>query len=120
MNRDIVTELLQRGLVDILQLAEIASVVRSHVAESSEDSDVLSETLEVITHLLASGYATAGDVVRDQDGLLHIRSWGLSPSDTVKRIEDEWRALGRLPNLGEVCWLELTDAGRAEARAISS
>jgi hypothetical protein len=59
------------------------------------------------------------DAIKDE-GLLCVQSWGLSADDTIKRIEDEWRALGRSPNLGEVCWLELTDVGRAEARAVAS
>jgi hypothetical protein len=76
-------------------------------------------TTEAISELVGSGYAIVGDVVRDE-GLLCVQSWGLGAAETIKRVEDEWRALGRMPNLGEVCWLELTDAGRAKARELVS
>ena len=104
----------------MLQLGEMASVARRHYPDAASEADVVRVTTDVISELLSSGYAIVGDVVKDDEGLLCVRSWGLSATDTVKRIEDEWRALGRPPNLGEVCWLELTEAGRAQARALSS
>jgi hypothetical protein len=119
MTQTLRNELLDRGLSDMLQLSEMASVARRHLGGSPSESEVIRVTTEVISDLLGSGYAIVGDVVKDEK-LLCVRSWGLSTADTVRRIEDEWRALGRPPNLGDVGWLELTDAGRAEARAVSS
>ncbi len=103
----------------MLQLDEMASVARRHLGGSPSEPDVIRATTEVVSDLLGSGYAIVGDVVKDE-GLLCVQSWGLGADDTIKRIEDEWRALGRPPNLGEVCWLELTDAGRAKARELVS
>lgn len=119
MNQTLRNELLDRGLSDMLQLSEMASVARRHLDGSPSEPDVIRATTEVISDLLGSDYAIVGDVVKDEE-LLCVRSWELSTADTARRIEDEWRALGRPPNLGDVCWLELTDAGRAEARAVSS
>jgi hypothetical protein len=119
MKRDILKELLDRGLSDMLQLGEVAWVARRDLGGSPDEADVIRATTEAIGELLGSGWAIVGDVVRDE-GLLCVQSWGLSAAETIKRLEDEWRALGGMPNLGEVCWLELTDAGRAEARALSS
>jgi hypothetical protein len=107
----------RKRLSDILQLDELASVARRHLGGSPSEGEIMHATTEVIHELVGSGYAVMGDVVRDER-LLCVRSWGLSPAETIKRIEDEWRALGRMPNLGEVCWLALTDAGRAEAQAL--
>ncbi len=117
MNQALRNELLNRGLSDMLQLDEMASVARRHLGGSPSEADVMRATTEVIGELLSPGYAIVGDAVRDE-GLLCVQSWGLGGAETIGRIEDEWRALGRPPNLGEVCWLELTDAGRAEARAL--
>jgi hypothetical protein len=117
MNQALRNELLNRGLSDMLQLDEMASVARRHLGGSPSEADVMGATTEVIGELLSHGYAIVGDVVRDE-GLLCVQSWGLGGAETIGRIEDEWRALGHPPNLGEVCWLELTDAGRAEARAL--
>jgi hypothetical protein len=34
----------------------------------------------------------------------HFASWDLLSAQAVARIEKEWSALGRLPNIGEVAW----------------
>jgi hypothetical protein len=119
MNQALRNELLDRGLSDMLQLNEMASVARRHLGGPPSEAEVIQATTEVIGELVGSGYAIVGDVTRDER-LLCVRSWGLGVADTIKRIEDEWRALDRAPNLGEVCWLELTDADRTEARALST
>jgi len=119
MNRALRSELLDRGLSDMLQLSEMASVAQRHIGRSPSEGATMRATTEAISELVGSGYAIVGDVVRDE-GLLCVQSWGLGAAETIKRVEDEWRALGRMPNLGEVCWLELTDAGRAKARELVS
>jgi hypothetical protein len=119
MNRALHNELLDRGLSDMLQLSEMASVAKHHLGGSPSEGEIMRETTGVISELMGSGYAIVGDVARDE-GLLCVQSWGLGAAETIKRVEDEWRALGRMPNLGEVCWLELTDAGRAKARELVS
>jgi hypothetical protein len=120
MDPDLQNDLLARGLDDLLQLVEIISVVGGHVGIDRHDQSVMDPTLKVIYCLLSSGYAIAGSVEKDDKGILRIRSWGLSPSDTVSRIEEKWRELEKPPNLGDVVWLELTDRGRAEALKVSS
>lgn len=112
-------ELLDRGLSDMLQLGEIAWVARRHLGDPPNETEVMRATTEAIDELLNSGFAIVGDVVKDER-LLCVQSWGLSVPEAIKRIEDEWRALGGMPNLGEVCWLELTDAGREEGRSLAS
>jgi hypothetical protein len=119
MNQALCNELLDRGLSDMLQLSEMASVARRHLGGSPSEAQVMQATTEVVGELVGSGYAIVGDVIKDE-GLLCVRSWALGAAETIERIEDEWRALGRPPNLGDVCWLELTDAGRAEAQALAS
>lgn len=109
------SELLDRGLEDILQLSEMASVTRRHLDGSPSEAEVMQATTEIVGELMDAGYAIVGDVAKDDKGILYISSWRLRSADTIKRIEDEWRALGRPPNLGDVCWLELTESGRAHA-----
>jgi hypothetical protein len=115
MNDAIRNELLDRGLDDILQLDEMASVARRHLGGSASEVEVMQVTTGIIRELMNAGYAIVGNVAKDDEGILYISSWGLGPADTTKRIEEEWGALGRMPNLGEVCWLELTETGRAHA-----
>lgn len=118
MNGGARNELLDRGLDDILQLSEIAWVARRHLGGSPSEAEVMRATTETISELMDAGWTIVGDVAKDDEGVLYISSWCLESAETVKRVEDEWRALGRLPNLGEVCWLELTESGRAHALAV--
>jgi hypothetical protein len=115
MNQALHNELLDRGLSDILQLSEMAGVARRHLGGSPSEDEVMRATTEIVGELVDAGYAIVGDVAKDDKGILYISSWGLGSADTVKRIEDGWRSLGRPPNLGDVCWLELTESGRAHA-----
>jgi hypothetical protein len=119
MNQALRNELLDRGLSDMLQLGEMTSVAKRHLGGSPSEGEIMQATTEVIGELVGAGCAIVGDVVRDE-GLLCVQSWGLGVAETIQRIEDKWRGLGRMPNLGEVCWLELTDTGRAEARTLAS
>jgi hypothetical protein len=112
-------ELLTRGMSDVLQLSEMASVAKRHLGGAPYEGEIMKATTSVIGELVDGGYAIVGDLVTDQ-GPPFVRSWGLDAAATVTRIEDEWRALGRAPTLGEVCWLELTDDGRAEAQATAT
>jgi hypothetical protein len=118
MKQDLRNELLKRGFSGILQLSEVIGVTSRHIERLPEDDEVMRATLSVINELLNSGYVIVGDVTRNGESLLQVHSWGLNTTGTMGRIEDEWNELGRLPNLGEVCWLELTDAGRGEARSV--
>jgi hypothetical protein len=111
-------ELLDRGLTDILHLPVIVSVVSWHLGMDMADETVKEQTLEAIRDLLESDYAVAGQTVRDEEGIIQVRSWELPPADAIKRIDHDWSELGRLPNPGEVVWLALTDAGRAEILAL--
>ena len=109
-------ELLGRGLEDMLMLSEMGGVVGRHLGQSPDSPAVVRETVRLIADFVASGAGIVGDVVRGSEGLLGVESWGLSADETADRVASEWSALGRLTELGQVCWLELTETGRAEAR----
>jgi hypothetical protein len=42
--------------------------------------------------------------------------WQLTIPEALARIEREWRALGRDPSLGDICWFNNTPAGNERAR----
>jgi hypothetical protein len=117
---ELITSLLLQGLDDQLQLWWlIGEIAIDYLGLSPADQDaqaVMGPTLEVIGELLEPGYFLAGDAVLDEDGAYYrIRPWGWDTPATIKRIEKEWRELPEPPTLGDVVWLELTDAGREEA-----
>lgn len=108
----LVDELLARGADDWVMAAEVAWIVRS-VVGASTGADVLGVSVDLIRTVLTEGLMEAGDVT---DG--GFFGWDLSPEESVKRIEEAWRQLGRSPILGEVCWLSNTSTGQACAQGI--
>jgi len=58
----------------------------------------MSPTLDAIHDLLTLDYAIAGTVETDDDGILFVKSWGMSAKDTVEHIKREWEKLPAPPN----------------------
>lgn len=113
-------DLLIQGLDDMLYLVWVSELVARHEGlEYNDWQGAFEPTLEAIRKLLEGGLAIAGDVVKGEDGLLEVQTWGLSPEATVDRIGAAWREAEGDLNPGDVVWLELTDEGRAEAEALS-
>ena len=105
--------LLISGLDDWIQAAEIAWVAQS-VGHADTSSDVLSLSLRAIRALLEDGLVEVGMVTRE-DGFV---PWEISLEEAMDRIEAEWRTKPKGPDLGEVCWLSLTEKGRARAETV--
>ncbi len=99
-------EILDRGLDDWIQAAEIASVVMRHA------TDVRTVAIATIRELVDDGLVTVGDLTGD--GFV---PWNLPARECLARIEREWPTR-RSPDLGEVCWLSNTEAGDAFARLL--
>jgi hypothetical protein len=61
-------------------------------------------TIDVIRGALSQETVLAGEFTsRDADTLV-FSPWMLSTDEAVLRIEQEWLALGREPELGEIVW----------------
>jgi hypothetical protein len=54
-----------------------------------------------------------GDVTEDG-----FQEWRAPLTDAVERVKDEWKELGRRPNLGEIFWPANTEKGDDRARRI--
>lgn len=110
-----IDDLLVRGLDDWIQAAEVASVSRTTGgAQSDEASRELS--FRLIRKLLEDGLAVPG-MVDEQEGFL---PWGIPLNAAMKRIESSWSTEPGGPGLGEVCWLNLTEEGHAQAQGLWS
>jgi hypothetical protein len=105
-----VEEILDRGLDDWIQASEVASVAKLTGGEATTEG-IESLALEVIGHLVRGELMAPGDVTTDG-----FSEWGMRPDEAVRRITTDWKALGRLPNLGEICWLSSTSTGARKAR----
>lgn len=106
----LIDELVARGADDWVTAAEVAWIARS-IGGASTDADVFEVSLDLIRAVLIDCLMEAGDVT---DG--GFFEWGLSTAESIQRIEQAWQGLGRLPNLGEVCWLSNTATGQARAQ----
>lgn len=107
-----IDEVLKRGLDDWIQAAEVASVVQS-IAGQRSNASIRRITLEVIETLIQRGLMRAGEVTREG-----FYEWDLTADQALEKIVTTWNALGRLPELGEVCWLSNTAQGDSRARSM--
>ena len=108
-------DLLIRGLDDWIQAAEVASVVRTTGATTSEAA-AREMALRLIRTLLDAGLCEVG-MVEEQRGFIR---WMDSIADSMQRIEAAWGVRPTGPDLGEVCWLSLTAEGKAQAQRLWS
>ncbi|SRR5579871_1383804 len=64
-------------------------------------SETRSLTLQLVRGLLAERGMQVGHPAPDGR---HFVSWDIPAEEAVRRIEQEWSALGREPNIGEIVW----------------
>lgn len=65
-------------------------------------------TLAMLQHMLSGGLVEAGEFGPDRE----FRVWGVSASETMRRVESFWDELGRDPGIGEGPWFVGTSTGR--------
>ncbi|HLI37208.1 MAG TPA: hypothetical protein VKV80_07680 [Streptosporangiaceae bacterium] len=106
----LIDELLVRGADDWVDAAEVAWLAKS-VGKATTDEDVKKVSFDLIRAVLLAGLMEAGEVAGGG-----FFAWNISPTDSVNRIEHAWEILGRLPDIGEVCWLANTAAGNQRAQ----
>jgi len=69
----------------------------------------------VIRKMFESGWIVIGQPVR-KDGQIIFQLFSMTFDDAITFIESEWIILGRLPNLGEICWFTATPLGMQLAK----
>ncbi|HOM99907.1 MAG TPA: hypothetical protein PLM33_06600 [Acidobacteriota bacterium] len=103
-----VCELLKCGLDDWVDAAEVVWVAVS-VGKAKDEKGIRELFLRMIREVLERGWMKIGDV--DVVGPGGFAEWGLSVDEALEKLEREWDALGRLPVLWELCWLDITEEG---------
>jgi len=111
-----VNDLLMRGTEDLIQASEVASVAIGIGGAVNQD-EVREMSLEMIREVIRQRFMEIGDAIGVGSHPTHVyerldfRPWGVPFEAAMERVAREWRALGRNPNLGEICWLCNTDQG---------
>ncbi len=108
--------ILYQGIDDIIQLAETVSIARFWIG-IPDDAELLTVIRDCYRDLIRDGLAIVGDLdLNESEDWDLVRPWIGEAQEIADRVITEWKALERNPNLGEICWLELTDKGRTTAR----
>jgi hypothetical protein len=109
--KPVIKELLLKGADDWIMAADVAWIAKS-MSGASTDDEVADLALATISEVVSQGLMQLGDVT---DG--GFFEWDLSPALAIERAARHWRSLGRLPDVGEVCWLANTAAGDLQAKS---
>ncbi|HEV3263318.1 MAG TPA: hypothetical protein VG013_41165 [Gemmataceae bacterium] len=97
---DVLESLAEECRVDHVGLWEIVDAVRFDLGSTSAP-ETRALTLRLVRSLLFERGMQVGHPAPDGR---HFVSWDLPPDQALSRIEKEWSALGREPNIGEVAW----------------
>ena len=97
---DVSESLAEECHTDHVGLWEIVEAVRFDLGATNA-SETRALTLRLVRSLLSERGMQVGHP--GPDGR-HFISWNLPPDQALRRIEKEWSALGREPNIGEVAW----------------
>jgi hypothetical protein len=99
-SEDVLEALVEECREDHVGLWRVLNAVRFDLGPKGP-TEAQAMTLQLVRSLLRERGMQVGHPAPDGR---HFVSWGLSPEQAVSRIEREWRALGREPNIGEVAW----------------
>src|SRR5271167_2421005 len=76
------------------------SIIRKILAAGiAEEPIVMEATLRLLLQLLLFEKLVAGQFHNEK-----FEIWDGQPQDIISRIKNEWIALGRSPNIGEIAW----------------
>jgi hypothetical protein len=102
---DVLENLSEECRTDHVGLWEIVDAVRSDLG-STNTSEIRALTLDLGRRLLFERGMQVGHPAPDGR---HFVPWDLPPDQAVSRIEQEWSALGREPNIGDLAWFTSAD-----------
>jgi hypothetical protein len=98
---EILENLVEECHADHVGLWEIVTAVQLDLG-SKDPGETKALTLQLVGRLLGERGMQVGHPAPDGR---HFIAWDLPAEEAVNRIEQEWSALGREPNIGEVAWL---------------
>jgi hypothetical protein len=102
---EVLESLAEECRADHVGLWEVVHAVKFDM-DVTDPGKVRELTLRLVRQLLQEHGMKVGQPAPDGRSFL---AWDLSPDEAIDRIEQEWSALGREPDIGELAWLTSPD-----------
>ncbi len=97
---DVLERLTEECRVDHVGLWEIVNAVQLDLG-ATDPVEIRALTMQLVRSLLQDRGIVVGHPAPDGR---HFVAWNVVPEAAVRRIEEEWSALGREPDIGEIAW----------------
>jgi hypothetical protein len=101
--RDVTRILCEEAQTDTVGLWAVLWEVKQAMASASP-GEIRRTTLAAVRDALAGGHVVAGQFVDQDAETVAFSPWNVSVDEVLTRIDHEWGALGREPNLGDIVW----------------
>lgn len=95
--------LVEEAQSDVVGLWAVLWQVKNEFRSLSSE-EAKAATLEVVRDALSRGEIVVGEFVGGDTETTSFIPWEMSLTDALHRIESEWGALAREPNLGDIAW----------------
>jgi hypothetical protein len=103
--QDVIAGLLDECREDYVGLWQLVNASQLDMGAAGPD-ETRQRTLDLVRRLLSEPGIVVGHPAPDGR---HFVPWNLKPDDAFDRIEREWSALGRNPDIGEIAWFTKVD-----------
>ena len=114
MKSEIVKDFMDEAQDDIVGLWEVINEARDRLGASA--AGLKGASLEIVGLMLEAGFV-AGDPPYSAGG---YRPWPVQDRAYVlDRIDREWQALGREPNIPDIAWFDFPEVRRGQGQASS-
>lgn len=112
LDRESVRDILLWGCEDWVDLAFARQYVSDEIGQVPP-AELRRQTIEIVGQLLEADLFVAGDLSASG-----FAPWPLDARGSVERIRQEWDDATVTMHTGDVCWLQITDEGRALAQSL--
>lgn len=99
--------LLEYAEDDWMPMSTVSAVAASHTDAQASFDQQTDALVELVGELIDHG-ALPGEIIADEPG---FAPWLGSKEQLLDRFRAEVRVLGRLPDIGEICWIHIPAKG---------
>lgn len=100
--------LLEYAEDDWMPISTVSAVAASHADAHASFAKKVDTLVTIVGELIDHG-ALPGEIIANDPG---FAPWVGSREQLLDRFRSEVVALGRLPDIGEICWIHIPDGNR--------